>query len=121
MVIFTMGAFALYGWLATNTITLERIRQRQQIEAATQSALDLIRRINPMENPDGERKVGDLYVVWSAKLVEPARAGSSQEGAPTLFQVGLYDMDVRVARAGRDLYAFHVRQVGWKQLYRPEP
>ena len=121
MVVFTMGAFALYGWLATNTITLERIRQRQQIEAATQSALDMIRRSNPMESPEGQRKVGDLMVTWTAKLVEPARTGSSQEGAPTLFAVGLYDVDVRVMHAGRELGAFRVRQAGWKQLYTPEP
>ena len=121
LVVFAMGAFALYGWLATNTITLERIRQRQQVEAATHSALDMIRRSNPMQDPHGERKVGDLTVTWAAKLVEPARAGSSQEGSPTLFAVGLYDLDVRVLRAGRELDAFRVRQVGWKQLYSPEP
>ena len=31
LVVFTMGAFALYGWLSTNVITLNRIRERQQI------------------------------------------------------------------------------------------
>ena len=121
MVVFTMGAFALYGWLATNTMTLERIRQRQQIEAATHSALDMIRRSNPMETPEGQRKVGDLTVTWSAKLVEPARAGSTQEGGRTLFGVGLYELDVRVMREGREMQAFRVRQPGWKQLYTPEP
>ena len=34
LVVFTMGAFALYGWLSTNVITLNRIRERQQIEIA---------------------------------------------------------------------------------------
>ena len=33
LVVFTMGAFALYGWLSTNVITLDRIRERQQVEA----------------------------------------------------------------------------------------
>lgn len=121
LVVFTMGAFALYGWLSTNVITLNRIRERQQIEMVTHSALDLIRRSNPMESPEGERRVGNVTVTWTAKLVEPARAGSSQTGGPTLFVVGLYDMDVRVIRGGRELQAFHVRQVGWKQLYSSEP
>ena len=54
LVVFTMGAFALYGWLSTNVITLNRIRERQQIEIATHSALDLIRRSNPMQAPEGQ-------------------------------------------------------------------
>lgn len=120
LVVFTMGAFALYGWLSTNVITLNRIRERQQIEIATHSALDLIRRSNPMQAPEGQRSVGELTVTWIARPVEPVRAGSSQTGEPTLFMVGLYDMDVRVMREGRELHAFQVRQVGWKQLYTPE-
>ena len=120
LVVFTMGAFALYGWLSTNVITLNRIRERQQIEIATHSALDLIRRSNPMQTPEGQRSVGELTVTWIARPVEPVRAGSSQTGEPTLFMVGLYDMDVRVMRGGRELHAFQVRQVGWKQLYTPE-
>ena len=121
LVVFAMGAFALYGWLSTNVITLNRIRERQQIEMATHSALDLIQRSNPMETPEGQRRVGELTVTWGARLVEPARPGSNQAGGPTLFAVGLYDMDVRVMRDGRELHAFHVRQAGWKQLYSPEP
>ena len=120
LVVFTMGAFALYGWLSTNVITLNRIRERQQIEIATHSALDLIRRSNPMQTPEGQRSVGELTVTWIARPVEPVRAGSSQTGEPTRFTVGLYDMDVRVMRGGRELHAFQVRQVGWKQLYTPE-
>ncbi len=120
LVVFTMGAFALYGWLSTNVITLNRIRERQQIEIATHSALDLIRRSNPMQTPEGQHSVGELTVTWIARPVEPVRAGSSQTGEPTLFMVGLYDMDVRVMRGGRELHAFQVRQVGWKQLYTPE-
>lgn len=116
LVVFTIGAFALYGWLSTNVITLERIRQRQQIEIATHSALDIIRRSNPMETPTGRRDIGGLTVTWTSKLVEPAKAGSDQGGGATLFAVGLYDLHVRVIRDGRELQAFHVRQAGWKQV-----
>ena len=58
MVVFSMGAFALYGWLSTNMITLERIRDRQEIESAMHSAIDVLRRTNPMETPMGQRQVG---------------------------------------------------------------
>ena len=34
LVVFSMGAMALYGWLSTNIITLNRIKERQQVEAS---------------------------------------------------------------------------------------
>lgn len=116
LVVFSMGAFALYGWLSTNMITLERIRDRQEIEAAMHSALDMVRRTNPMETPSGERQAGHLLVSWTSVLVEPARPNVGQSGTPAIFNVGLYDANVRVLRDGRELGAFRVRQVGWKQV-----
>ena len=42
MVIFSMGAFALYGWLSTNTITLQRIIDRRQAAELRTGGLDRI-------------------------------------------------------------------------------
>ncbi|QDA56944.1 type IV pilus modification PilV family protein [Thermomonas aquatica] len=116
LVVFSLGAFALYGWLSTNVITLNRIRDRQQLEVAMDSTLDLIRRSNPMETPTGQRKVGDFVVTWTSTPVEPPKTGVDQSGGPSIFMVGLYDLEVRATRDGRELHAFHVRQVGWKQV-----
>ena len=111
-----MGALALYGWLSTNIITLDRIRARQQLELTMHSALDLIRRTNPMDTPVGERQVGDLKVSWISALLEPAKPNVVQSGRPGIFVVGLYEVSVRVSRNGQLLQTFQVRQVGWKQV-----
>ena len=116
LVVFTMGAMALYGWLSTNVITLNRIRERQDVEAAMLSALDMVRRTNPMELPAAQRRAGNLQVAWTSVPVEPVRANSHRDGMPGIFQVGLYEAEVRVLRDGRQLRAFRVRQVGWKQV-----
>ena len=116
MVVFSMGAFALYGWLSTNMITLDRIRDRQEVEAAMHSALDVVRRTNPMEIPAGQRRAGNLMVIWTSAPLEPPRPNVDQSGSPGIFSVGLYDATVRVLRDGKDLQVFHVRQVGWKQV-----
>lgn len=116
MVIFSLGAFALYGWLSTNLITMERVLERREAAAATQSALELVRRVNPMEEPRGERQVGALLVSWEASEIEPPRDSVSQVGLPTLFQVGLYVLDVRVQANGEDIHQFQVRQVGHRQV-----
>lgn len=116
LVVFTMGALALYGWLSTNTITLMRIRDRQQVEQALLSSLDLIRRSNPMKTPSGRREVGDLVVSWSSTPLEPPRPNVDQSGSPAIYMVGLYEVDVRVLRDQRELQTFRVRQVGWDQV-----
>lgn len=116
LVVFTMGALALYGWLSTNIITLDRIRARQQLELTMHSTLDLIRRTNPMDTPVGERQVGDLKVSWISALLEPAKPNVVQSGRPGIFVVGLYEVSVRVSRNGQLLQTFQVRQVGWKQV-----
>ncbi|HQX91633.1 MAG TPA: prepilin-type N-terminal cleavage/methylation domain-containing protein [Thermomonas sp.] len=116
LVVFTMGALALYGWLSTNIITLDRIRARQQMELTMHSALDLIRRTNPMDTPVGERQVGNLKVSWVSALLEPAKPNVVQSGRPGIFVVGLYEVSVRVSRNGQLLQTFQVRQVGWKQV-----
>lgn len=122
MVVFSVGAFALSGWLATNMIALERIKALQERERALASALDLVRRSNPMEQGEGYRQVGDLVVRWTSSLAEPARPAVSQSGTPGLYSVGLFRMQVKVLRGASEIDQFEVRQVGWRQVRAsPEP
>lgn len=116
LVIFSMGAFALYGWLSTNLHTLARVDAGRESLAAQQSALDVVRGVNPMDTPRGRREIADLRVEWNAELVEPARRGRSQVGSETVFEVGLYRLDVRIQQRGRDVGQFSVRQVGYRQV-----
>ncbi|GHC09889.1 hypothetical protein GCM10010080_26590 [Thermomonas carbonis] len=116
LVILSIGALALYGWLSTNMIALERVRARQEQEIVARSSLDLVRRLNPMETPTGERRVDDLIVKWSGEVLEGPKPGVMQSGGTSIFNVGLYLLDVRVTRDGEVVHAFKVRQVGWKQV-----
>src|SRR3546814_11614778 len=79
LVIFAMGAFALYGWLSTNLITLERARVGSEALVVRQSALELLRDVNPMRDPSGEREAGALRVQWTSTPVEPPKRGRSEE------------------------------------------
>ena len=115
LVIFSMGALALYSWLGVNVKTIERVKERRESVALTHSALDQVRRINPMQTPRGRREIGEIVIEWEAKPVEAPRNAVSQIGLPTIFQVGLFAVEVRVLRGGVDLERFQVRQVGYKQ------
>ena len=120
MVVFSLGAFALYGWLSTNILTLDRIRGLQEQEVAFASALDAIRRSNPMEAPTGKRVVGDVTIQWTSSPVEDAKPNVSQNGIAGNYVVGLYTVVAQVSREGRPIGSFYVRQVGWKQVRRSE-
>ena len=117
MVIFSMGAFALYGWLSTNTITLQRIADRRQAAELRTSALEMMRLVNPMEEPSGQRDVAELRIAWIARPIAPPRASVTQIGLPNLFQVGLYQTEVRVLRDGELRDEFQLRQVGSRQAH----
>lgn len=115
LVVFSIGALALYQWLGVNLITLQRVGERREAVAAVRSALELSRAVNPMATPQGRREVGGLVMEWSATAVEPPRNGRTQVGYPTMFDVGLYQMDVRVLRDEQELDHFSVRQLGYSQ------
>ena len=116
LVIFTMGAIALYGWLGVNLKTLARVQERREAVALTNSALDALRRINPMDTPRGQRKISALVIEWEAKPVEPARPAVTQVGLRTIFEVQLFTVDVRLKRSGTEIDRFSVRQLGYKQV-----
>lgn len=115
LVIFSMGVLALYSWLGVNIKTLSRVQERREVEALTSSAIDALRLVNPMENPRGRREIGQLVLQWDSKPVEPTRNAVNQTGLPTIFQVGLYSLDVRLSVKGVELQRFQVRQLGYKQ------
>lgn len=117
LVVFSLGAFALYGWLSTNTIALQRIGERREVAEIRASAIDLMRLVNPMAQPSGRRRIDDLQVQWQGTLLEPAKPGVTQIGLPsTLFEIGLYHVDVRVLRDQRIVDRFSMRQVGYRQV-----
>lgn len=116
LVIFSMGALALYAWLSANVIALARVQDRKEAVSLVNSALDAVRRINPMQTPRGSRKIGEVTFSWEAKPVEPPRTAVTQLGLPTIFQVGLFSVDVRISRAGKEVDRFQVRELGYKQV-----
>lgn len=115
LVVFSLGAFALYGWLSANLITLQRVQEQREIGEATTTALNLVRNVNPLEAPRGSRRIGNLEVTWEATALQQPRDAVTQVGQRSAFEVGLYQLDVRVLRDGEELRQFDVRQVGHRQ------
>ncbi|HBD20985.1 MAG TPA: hypothetical protein DC063_13495 [Arenimonas sp.] len=116
LVIFSIGALALYQWQATNLRTLARMEDRAAQLALSRDALEVVRKLNPMLEPRGERALGDRTVAWRATEIDGPRTGRTPAGYPSLFDLALYDVEVSVLEDGEELTRFTVRQAGFRQV-----
>ena len=116
MVIFTLVASTLYAWQATNMLTIDRVASLARREQLIRDALGVLRAVNPMQDPHGTRRVGDLSVHWRAQPITPEVEGESQIGSMSAYNLRLYVLDVEVRLRDRDALRFQVRQTGYKQV-----
>ncbi|MCE2943375.1 MAG: prepilin-type N-terminal cleavage/methylation domain-containing protein [Lysobacteraceae bacterium] len=120
MTMFAMGAVALYALQAQSVRSLQRVAERQAYVAAVDAALPLVEDLNPMREPSGTRRVADLEVRWTSTPLEDPRPGRTAVGLESLFEVGLYAVDVEVRRNGEPRARFNLRRVGYRQVRRAE-
>ena len=124
MVLISGAGYALFGWINSNIMTLNSIREANARAEATQNTLEYMNGVNPMLKPKGNASLGLYKIRWESKPVTLIQDGVS------LYQFALYDTFVKVERtqplqrAGEFLQPwleFHVRQVGFKKVRELSP
>lgn len=116
MVVFATGALALYQWQATSLSALSRVEAQSRRLDVARDAVEALRSVNPMAEPEGERELGDYTLYWEADPLEPRRTGLSQAGYASLFDVALYRVEAWVVAGGTELTRFEMRLVGYEQV-----
>ena len=58
LVLITSTGMALFSWMNTNTMSLQRVQFVQQRNIATRNALMYINTINPLQTPQGSTTLG---------------------------------------------------------------
>ena len=79
LVIFASVGFTLLAWLQQSVDSVQRLRSFYQLQDARKTVLEVARTINPMTQPRGELRLGDMRLVW---LSQPEGAESAQSGYP---------------------------------------
>ena len=116
LVLIASTGVALLDWLNTNLISLQRVQQAQQRHQAIENALVFMETVNPLEKPQGKATIGIYQIDWNATALELPKDGMTSTGELSLFQIGLYETEVKV-KVKKDLLAhFTLRQVGYNQV-----
>ena len=116
LVLISTTGIAIFGWVNRSLDSLARLQGAQVQDAAVRNALDWMDTVNPMLTPSGRENLGQISVSWQSEAVAARRDGMSPGGAPSLYQLALYDTEVIVDADGREVTRFVLRQVGYEQV-----
>jgi general secretion pathway protein I len=107
---------ALFSWINTSLIALQRIEDANRRQEAMVNALQYLDSVNPMLRPVGDADLGGYRIRWKAQIVEPERDGVDYPVGLSLYRLALYRTRVEVVNAeGGAWFDFSLDQVGHRQ------
>ena len=114
MAIFSAGASVLFSWIGQASDRLSRLGSEQQTLFAQLAALEYAKTINPMLQPSGTVGLADrVNLSWTSQAVG---AIESARGQPSLYEVGLYRVELKSSRTGVPDSTQSVYLSGWRQV-----
>lgn len=117
LVLIGTTGMALFGWINTNIITLNRVQETNAENAATINALEYMHSINPMISPEGQANLGSYRLSWKAEAATEPRDGANYPFGIGLYQLDMYQTKVTVQKAdGQFWFTFALQQVGYKKV-----
>lgn len=117
MVLIATSGMALFSWINSNIITLNRIQEINAVNAATANALEYVATVNPMASPQGQADLGAYRLEWDASATEETRDGAGYPYSIGLFQLNLYQTKVTLKKPGGQVwFSFEMQQVGYKKV-----
>ena len=117
MVLIATSGMALFSWINSNIITLNRIQEINAVNAATANALEYVTTINPMASPQGQADLGAYQLEWDSTTSTETRDGAGYPYSLSLFQLNLYQTKVTLKKPdGQVWFTFDVQQVGYKKV-----
>ena len=117
LVLIATTGMALFSWINSNIITLNRVREINAENAATLNAVEYMHNINPMTSPEGQTNLGSYRLSWKAEATTDPRDGASYPFGISLYQLGMYQTKITVQKIdGQFWFAFTLQQVGYKKV-----
>ncbi len=117
LVLIATTGMALFSWVNSNIITLNRVQESNAENAATLNAVEYMHGINPMNSPQGQASLGAYRLSWNAEAITEPLDGASYPVGVSLYQVAMYQTKISVQKSdGQFWFAFTLQQVGYKKV-----
>lgn len=111
MVLISSAGYALFGWINSNIMALNRIHETNARSEAMQNTLEYMNGVNPMLKPEGSASLGQYKIRWESKPITLLQDGNG------LYQLALYDTLVKAETGeAQPWFEFRLRQVGYKKV-----
>ena len=114
IVLLSTSGIALYSWINSSLMSVNRVRDVIEQQQIVRETLPYIETINPMLASNGRKRLGQYELQWDAQLVENIRDGVEFPDGISVYQLGLYRVEVQVFMGDKS-YSYNVRQVGYKK------
>jgi general secretion pathway protein I len=117
LVLIASTGMALFSWVNSNIITLNRVQTSNAENAATLNAIEYMHSINPMTTPQGQANLGSSRLSWQAEATTDPLDGASYPFGISLYQLAMYLTKITVQKSdGQFWFAFSLQQVGYKKV-----
>lgn len=117
MVLVATIGMALFSWINTNVISLNRIQSANAQVEATANILEYMNTVNPMLVPEGKADLGTYRLHWKTEALTAIQDGANYPQGISLYQLALYRTTVNVEQSGgQPWFELSLRQVGYKKV-----
>lgn len=120
LVIFSLAAIGIYGWINANLISLNRLADLAANEQVLNSAVERLKLVDMSKETEGAFNVDEYNVQWRADLVEPWHNGITAAGAVTIYDFALFSVKLTFIKDGRERGHFSYRNTAYKQVRKPK-
>jgi len=117
LVLIGTTGMALFSWINSNIITLNRVQEVNAMNSTTINALEFMGTVNPAASPTGQVNLGSSRLEWNSTATTPPRDGTGYPFGIGLHQLAMYQTRVTVNKAdGEFWFDFTMQQVGHKRV-----
>ncbi len=114
--IFSMAATAVYAWVNTNLMALEKVNNVYQRSSAIDSAVAFISTVDIVSRPEGSAELADMRIEWQGVPTQYAADVLDPQNAPTINLAQLYSVTVTIYLSGMITYQFQTNVLGLKKI-----
>ncbi|GAB3394522.1 type IV pilus modification PilV family protein [Azotobacter armeniacus] len=113
LVILAGACMALFAWINTSLLQLQRAELYVDASPALKSAMQYLKTVDLAQRPTGTFGSGAISVDWQASALETDSTRSAEYGGSN-FLLSLYAVSLTARSATRSLPALHTRIVNYR-------